>query len=81
MLAQTEIAPPGFAMTGPLVEGNDDARDAVRLEERAAIEACLTGDASAFDALVIRHQKSIQRVCYRFTGNAEDAADLARRSS
>ena len=78
MLAQTEIAPPGFAMTGPLVEGNDDARDAVRLEERAAIEACLTGDASAFDALVIRHQKSIQRVCYRFTGNAEDAADLTQ---
>jgi len=78
MLAQTEIAPPGFAMTGPLVEGNDDARDAVRLEERAAIEACLAGDASAFDVLVMRHQKSIQRVCYRFTGNAEDAADLTQ---
>ena len=32
---------------------------------------------AAFDALVVRHQKTVQRVCYRFTGNAEDAADLA----
>ncbi len=78
MIAQTEIAPPGFAMTRPLVESRDDARDAARLEERAAIEACLSGDASAFDVLVVRHQKSIQRVCYRFTGNAEDAADLTQ---
>jgi len=78
MLAQTEIAPPGFAMTRPLVESRDDARDAARLEERAAIEACLSGDASSFDVLVVRHQKSIQRVCYRFTGNTEDAADLTQ---
>lgn len=78
MLAQIETAPPGFAMTRPLVEHSDDARDAARLEERAAIEACLSGDASAFDALVVRHQKSIQRVCYRFTGNTEDAADLTQ---
>jgi len=78
MLAQTEIALPGFAMTRPLVESRDEARDAARLEERAAIEACLSGDASAFDALVVRHQKSIQRVCYRFTGNTEDAADLTQ---
>lgn len=78
MLAQTETALPGFAMTRPLIDSNVDARDAARLEERAAIEACLAGDASAFDALVIRHQKSIQRVCYRFTGNTEDAADLTQ---
>lgn len=78
MFAQTEIAPTGFAMTRPLVESSDDARDAARLEERAAIEACLSGDVSAFDVLVVRHQKSIQRVCYRFTGNTEDAADLTQ---
>ena len=78
MLAQTETAPGGFAMTRPVVESNDDARSAARLEERAAIDACLKGDVSAFDALVIRHQKTIQRVCYRFTGNSEDAADLTQ---
>lgn len=78
MLAHTETAPPGFAMTPPLVDSKDDARDLARLEERAAIEACLSGDASAFDSLVVRHQKSIHRVCYRFTGNTEDAADLTQ---
>lgn len=78
MLAQTEIALPGFAMNRPLVDSQDDARAAARLEERAAIEACLSGDASAFDVLVVRHQKAIQRVCYRFTGNTEDAADITQ---
>lgn len=78
MLALTQIAPRAFAMTRPLVDPKDDARDAARDEERAAIEACLKGDASAFDVLVIRHQKAIQRVCYRFTGNTEDAADLTQ---
>ena len=78
MLAQTETAPRGMAMTRPLVGSTDDARDAARLEERAAIAACLSGDASAFDVLVIRHQKTIHRVCYRFTGNTEDAADLTQ---
>lgn len=63
-------------MSAPIDEG--EARDLARLEESAAIEACLGGDASAFDALVVRHQKAIQRVCYRFTGNAEDAADLTQ---
>lgn len=77
MLAQTETALPGFAMTRPLVDQSDE-REVVRQEERAAIEACLAGDASAFDVLVLRHQRSIQRVCYRFTGNAEDAADLTQ---
>jgi RNA polymerase sigma-70 factor, ECF subfamily len=78
MLAQFEIASRDFAMTRLVKDQGGEARDAARLEERAAIEACLQGDASAFDVLVIRHQKSIQRVCYRFTGNTEDAADLTQ---
>jgi RNA polymerase sigma-70 factor (ECF subfamily) len=77
MLAQTETVSRGFAMTRPLADSGG-ARDLARLEERAAIDACLGGDASAFDALVIRHQTAIHRVCYRFTGNAEDAADLTQ---
>ncbi len=78
MLAQTETAPRAFAMTRPLADSGGDARDRARLEEREAIEACLGGDASAFDTLVIRHQTGIHRVCYRFTGNREDAADLTQ---
>ena len=65
-------------MSAPLGHAQNDAREVARLEEREAIEACLGGDASAFDALVVRHQKTIHRVCYRFTGNAEDAADLTQ---
>lgn len=78
MLVQTATVLQGIAMTGPLVDSSDDSRAAARLEEREAIEACLSGDRSAFDGLVLRHQKSIQRVCYRFTGNSEDAADLTQ---
>ncbi len=78
MRAHPETAPPAFAMTQSLVDAKDDARERARQEERAAIEACLAGDVSAFDALVVRHQKSIHRVCYRFTGNTEDAADLTQ---
>ena len=78
MLALSEIAPRAFVMTGPLVDPTDDGRAAARAEERASIEACLKGDASAFDFLVIRHQKAVHRVCYRFTGNNEDAADLTQ---
>jgi RNA polymerase sigma-70 factor (ECF subfamily) len=76
MLAETQIARPDLFMSQLADRG--EARDAIRLEESAAIDACLAGDASAFDVLVLRHQKSIQRVCYRFTGNAEDAADLTQ---
>ena len=76
MLAETPIARPDLFMSQ--LADRSEARDAIRLEESAAIDACLAGDASAFDVLVLRHQKSIQRVCYRFTGNAEDAADLTQ---
>lgn len=76
MLAETQIAGPDLFMSQ--LADRSEARDAIRLEESAAIDACLKGDASAFDVLVLRHQKAIQRVCYRFTGNAEDAADLTQ---
>lgn len=78
MLVQTHTTLRALAMTGPRADSGAEAREVARLEERAAIEACLSGDSSAFDVLVLRHQASIHRVCYRFTGNAEDAADLTQ---
>jgi RNA polymerase sigma-70 factor (ECF subfamily) len=48
------------------------------LDDRALVEACLNGRRDAFDLLVGRHQRSIYRLCYRFVGNHEDAADLAQ---
>ena len=42
------------------------------------VRACVAGDRSAFDLLVTRHQRQVYRLCYRFVGNHEDAADLAQ---
>ncbi len=36
------------------------------------------GDAEAFMELAHRHQHPVYRLCYRFTGTAEDADDLAQ---
>src|SRR5437016_14052093 len=42
------------------------------------VERYLTGDMSAFDELMIRYERQIYRVCYRFVENREDAMDLAQ---
>jgi len=78
MLAHTDSAVRVLAMTAPVDGEVSDPKEAARIADRAAIEACLSGDVSAFDDLVVRHQKAIHRVCYRFTGNTEDAADLTQ---
>jgi RNA polymerase sigma-70 factor (ECF subfamily) len=38
----------------------------------------LSGDMSAFDELMIRYERQIYRICYRFVENREDAMDLAQ---
>jgi RNA polymerase sigma-70 factor (ECF subfamily) len=38
----------------------------------------LVGDMSAFDELMIRYERQIYRICYRFVENREDAMDLAQ---
>jgi len=50
------------------------------LDERALVEACLAGHREAFDVLMTRHQRAVYRLCYRFVGNHEDAADLAQET-
>ena len=42
------------------------------------VEACLAGRREAFDVIVERHQRHIYQLCYRFTGNHEDASDLSQ---
>ena len=42
------------------------------------VGACLSGDRQAFDQLVIRHQRQVYLLCYRFAGNHEDASELAQ---
>lgn len=42
------------------------------------VAQCLAGETAAFDVLVERHRRQVYQVCYRFTGNHEDASDLAQ---
>jgi RNA polymerase sigma-70 factor (ECF subfamily) len=42
------------------------------------VERYLGGDLTAFDEIMIRYERQIYRLCYRFTSNAEDARDLAQ---
>jgi RNA polymerase sigma-70 factor (ECF subfamily) len=42
------------------------------------VQASLAGDREAFGAIVERHRRQVYRLCYRFTGNPEDASDLAQ---
>src|SRR5262245_17053515 len=42
------------------------------------VERYVGGDMSAFDELMIRYERQIYRLCYRFTSNADDARDLAQ---
>jgi RNA polymerase sigma-70 factor, ECF subfamily len=49
-----------------------------REAERDAIKACRRGEREAFDRLVLRYQRDVYRLCYRYVNNHEDANDLAQ---
>ena len=53
-----------------------DLQDSV--EDIALVERYLAGDMRAFDELMIRYERQIYRVCYRFVDNRDDAMDLAQ---
>ena len=55
----------------PMTLGNSDA-------DAELVERYLAGDMTAFDELMIRYERQIYRVCYRFVENREDAMDLAQ---
>jgi RNA polymerase sigma-70 factor (ECF subfamily) len=42
------------------------------------VERYLAGDMAAFDELMLRYERQIYRVCYRFVENPDDARDLAQ---
>jgi len=52
------------------IEGQD--------QDAGLVERYLAGDVSAFDEIMIRYERQIYRVCYRFVGNRDDARDLAQ---
>ena len=46
--------------------------------EESMIAAAKKGDRNAFEYLVRQYQNKIYTLCYRYTGNHEDAGDLAQ---
>ena len=57
--------------TAPMALGNPDV-------DAGIVERYLAGDMAAFDELMIRYERQIYRICYRFVGNRDDAMDLAQ---
>ncbi len=53
--------------------GQDDGRETERL-----VRQCRTGDAEAWQSLVVSHHRRVYSICYRFTGSATDAEDLTQ---
>ena len=46
--------------------------------DNSIVERYLAGDMTAFDELMIRYERLVYRVCYRFVNNRDDAMDLAQ---
>src|SRR5881396_2843345 len=55
----------------PMVSSNLDA-------DSQLVDRYLAGEMSAFDELMIRYERQIYRVCYRYVENRDDAMDLAQ---
>lgn len=72
-IAQTPALPP-IMVAAARGEAPRDPRQA----EQATIEACQRGEREAFDELVLRYQKGIYGLCYRYVSNHEDAGDLTQ---
>ena len=66
--------PIGLAAVAAPPDGGALSREA----EREAIEASRRGEREAFDRLVLRYQRDVYRLCYRYVNNHEDANDLAQ---
>lgn len=60
------------------VSGSNPGLTLETADDGALVSAFQAGQRDAFDELVRRHQRSIYQLCYRYTGNHEDAADLAQ---
>src|ERR1700704_431127 len=54
-----------------IVAANQDA-------DAELVDRYVAGDTAAFDEIMIRYERQIYRVCYRFVDNRDDAMDLAQ---
>jgi RNA polymerase sigma-70 factor, ECF subfamily len=54
------------------------AADLEHCDDSALVAAFLAGRREAFDQVVARHRRGVYHLCFRFTHNHEDAADLSQ---
>lgn len=52
----------------------------VEVHERELILQCKNGSVEAFEQLVLKYQRQVYTVAFRFMGNHEDASDLAQEA-
>lgn len=52
----------------------------MHLDDQELVRRCRNGDLSSFDELMRRYEKKVYSLCFRMTGNTEDAADLAQEA-
>jgi len=71
---QALALPLGLAAKAVAGDGDLASREA----EREIVEACQRGEREAFDRLVVRYQRDVYRLCFRYVNNHEDANDLAQ---
>lgn len=64
----------------PAVRAGEPAIAFDALDDTALVAACLEGHRAAFDVIVTRHRRAIYQVCFRFSGNHEDASDLSQEA-
>lgn len=50
------------------------------MTDRQQVQRAQAGDHAAFSALVVAHRRMVYGICYRMTGNADDADDLAHEA-
>lgn len=51
-----------------------------KIDERQIIQKAAAGNSFAFEQLVQKYQSQVYRLCFRMTGNPEDAADLTQEA-
>jgi len=56
------------------------ADDRANVEDRQLVDRCLSGEAAAWEEIVRQNSRRIYNLCFRFTGRAEDAEDLAQEA-
>lgn len=61
-----------------MTDNNHAATAGDSVDDAALIRLFLSGDAGAFDRLVVRHQDRVFNLCFRFLGDVHEADDLAQ---